>query len=364
MAKTFAPRVSKRSRNKIDLTEKLGSDLFSASDNKLLKGAKIQDIKLSEINVKEQVRTKFNDNSLRDLGENIKLNGLIQPLVLHKDVVGYRLICGERRFRAMNLIGKIVAPCFVLLGKSEEELMAIQFSENSSREALHYIDKADGILNYQLATNASERKIQAALSLSKSDVHRSLQIAKMSLELREAAKNHDIEKYVLLEFDKVEESEFKENLYEKIRRGDIIKRSQLKKVLNKEIDSISKLSSNLKAAAKKFGINNSVMSEFSSLKKSSLKSKIEAKLLEGRIVSLSDYKRTVKSLSIIRAGKKMTSSRDKTGSPLPPLPNNISAQDFINAINKKFNETEIDERTQKVLSSLISDTQENIELDN
>ena len=60
----------------------------------------------------------------------------------------------------------------------------------------------------------------------------------------------------------------------------------------------------------------------------------------------------------------MTSSRDKTGSPLPPLPNNISAQDFINAINKKFNETEIDERTQKVLSSLISDTQENIELDN
>ena len=267
MAKTFAPRVSKRSRNKIDLTEKLGSDLFSASDNKLLKGAKIQDIKLSEINVKEQVRTKFNDNSLRDLGENIKLNGLIQPLVLHKDVVGYRLISGERRFRAMNLIGKIVAPCFVLLGKSEEELMAIQFSENSSREALHYIDKADGILNYQLATNASERKIQAALSLSKSDVHRSLQIAKMSLELREAAKNHDIEKYVLLEFDKVEESEFKENLYEKIRRGDIIKRSQLKKVLNKEIDSISKLSSNLKAAAKKFGINNSVMSEFSSLKK-------------------------------------------------------------------------------------------------
>ena len=79
--------------------------------------------------------------------------------------------------------------------------MAIQFSENSSREALHYIDKADGILNYQKATAASERKITAALGISKSEIHRSLLIARLPEKIKEAAKRFNVEKYVLLEFD-------------------------------------------------------------------------------------------------------------------------------------------------------------------
>ena len=79
--------------------------------------------------------------------------------------------------------------------------MAIQFSENSSRENLHFIDKADGILNYQMATNVSERKITAALGISKSEVHRSLLLAKLPKKLKHAAKEFNIEKYVLLEFD-------------------------------------------------------------------------------------------------------------------------------------------------------------------
>ena len=66
-------------------------------------------------------------------------------------------------YRAMTSIDVDSAPCFVLENKSANELMAIQFSENSSREALHYIDKADGILSYQKATKVSERKICRAL---------------------------------------------------------------------------------------------------------------------------------------------------------------------------------------------------------
>jgi len=231
MAKKFAPRVSKRNRKTIDLTERLGRDVFQASDDKLLKGAKLDEIQLSDINVKEQVRTKFNDASIKDLAANIESNGLIQPLVLHKTGHRYTLICGERRFRAMSLIEMEKAPCFVLENKSEEELMAIQFSENSSREALHYIDKADGIYSYQVATKSSERKIQSALGISKSEVHRSLLIAKMPKIIKEAAKRFDIEKYVLLEFDALETSKLKKELEEKILEGEITKRSQLKRLI-------------------------------------------------------------------------------------------------------------------------------------
>ena len=227
MAKKFAPRVSKKQRKKITFDK----NLYKNFDDTLLEGAQLEELKLKEINVKEQVRTKFNESSLRELAQNIKTNGLIQPLVVHLHKGKYTLICGERRYRAMTMIKKEIAPCFVLRDKSAQELMAIQFSENSSREALHYIDKAEGILNYQNATKASERKICAALGISKSEVHRSLLIAKMPVKIREAAKNHDIEKYVLIEFDALETGAFKKKIERQILIGEVKKRADLRKLV-------------------------------------------------------------------------------------------------------------------------------------
>ena len=231
MAKKFAPRVSKKERKVHDLSDRLARDLLSFEDNNLLKDAQLSEIKLGKIKVKEQVRTKFNDKSLKDLGDNIRENGLIQPLVVHKEGTHFVLICGERRFRAMSLIKKETAPCFIISNKTDEELMAIQFSENSSREELHYIDKADGILNYQEATKASERKIQKALGISKSEVHRSLLIAKLPTKLKVAAKNHNIEKYVLLELDAFENKTQKTKLEARVVKGEITKRAELKKAI-------------------------------------------------------------------------------------------------------------------------------------
>ncbi len=236
MSKTFAPRVSKRERTTIDLTEKvdLKKDYYQLLEERnFLRGAILEVLHLKEISVLEQVRTKFNDSSLKELAENIKINGLIQPLVVHRDNRGkYTLICGERRFRAMTLNGQVEAPCFVLEGKTHDELMAIQFSENSSREQLHYIDKADGIFNYQQETGASERKIVAALGISKTEVHRSLLIAKLPKRLKEAAKQFNTEKYVLLELDALPPSPLKMRLEDHVLTGKITKRAQLKKSMN------------------------------------------------------------------------------------------------------------------------------------
>lgn len=242
MSKTFAARVSKKERKTIDLSEVVGRDLFKLSDERLLQGAKLDEIFLRDITVKEQVRTKFNDDSIKDLAKNIEVNGLIQPLVLHRDsrTGRYTLICGERRFRALSFNKAEKAPCFVLENKSPEELMAIQFSENSSREELHYVDKADGILNYQLTTEASERKIQAALGISKSEVHRSLLIAKMPPSLKEAAKKYDIEKYVLLEWDALPSAPAKDQLLQKILAGELTKRQEVAKFVSTHFPKLQK----------------------------------------------------------------------------------------------------------------------------
>jgi ParB family transcriptional regulator, chromosome partitioning protein len=227
MAKSFQKRVSKKNRKVISLNKELfkdyGEDLFD--------GAKLQEVNLKSIVVKDQVRTKFNEASIRELASNIEANGLIQPLVVHREKNKFVLICGERRYRAMTSIDIEAAPCFVLEDKTADELMAIQFSENSSREALHYIDKADGILNYQKATKSSERKICKALGISKTEVHRSLIIAKLPRKVREAAKAFDIEKYVLIEFNGIDDKTFKKKVERQILLGAIRKRLELRRMI-------------------------------------------------------------------------------------------------------------------------------------
>lgn len=232
MAKQFAPRTSKKELKKVDLTEKIGKDIFRTTDEKLLQGARLDDVELAKIVVRDQVRTKFNDDSIKELAANIKTNGLIQPLVIHREGNKFVLICGERRYRAMSSIKMEKCPCFILENKTPQELMAIQFSENSAREALHYIDKADGILNYHMATKASERKIVDALGISKSEVHRGLIIARLPEKVKEAAKQFDIEKYVLLEYEALAKSPVKEKIAEKICEGSITKRTHLKRFLS------------------------------------------------------------------------------------------------------------------------------------
>ena len=259
MAKEFSARITKRERKVMDITSGIDEKILRANDQKLLRGAQLATIALKDIEVREQVRTKFNDESLRELAENIKVNGLIQPLVLHREGNKFVLICGERRFRAMSLIEMKEAPCFILENKTKEELMAIQFSENQAREDLHYIDQADSIYGYQKLTGTSERKITAALGISKSEVHRCLMIAKLPKDMKEAAKKFNTEKYVLLEWDELPKNEFKDEIKGKILAGEITKRLQLKRIISqlkiekpkrKKEDSVEKLMKVLKTQMK------------------------------------------------------------------------------------------------------------------
>jgi len=57
-------------------------------------------------------------------------------------------------------------------------------------------------------------------------------IAKLPKKLKEAAKEHNIEKYVLLEWDELPQNEFKDEIRERILCGEITKRVQLKRIIS------------------------------------------------------------------------------------------------------------------------------------
>lgn len=98
------------------------------------------------IDVQEQVRTTF--EGLDALAQNIKKNGLLQPVVLlAKDDGRYLLIAGERRLRACLQLGMTTIPARLKDGElAEVDFRAAQVSENKAREDLSPYDEAQGVI--------------------------------------------------------------------------------------------------------------------------------------------------------------------------------------------------------------------------
>ena len=127
----------------------LGRGLGALMDDadKMQPGAGINEIELSKIEANPfQPRTKFDEETLKELAESIKEIGLIQPITLRKVAdEKYQIIAGERRFRAAQLAGLESIPAYIRKAK-DEGMLEMALVENIQREDLDAIEIA---LSYQ-----------------------------------------------------------------------------------------------------------------------------------------------------------------------------------------------------------------------
>ena len=103
------------------------------------------DLRLIEMNP-FQPRSRFNEESLRELASSISELGVIQPITVRKlEFNKFQLVSGERRFRASKLIGKITIPAFIRVANDQESL-EMALVENIQRQDLDPIEIS---LSYQ-----------------------------------------------------------------------------------------------------------------------------------------------------------------------------------------------------------------------
>ena len=89
-----------------------------------------------------QPRTIFDEDSLKELAESIKENGVFQPIIVKKSIKGYDVIAGERRLRASKLAGKKTIPA-IIRQISDEKMAEIALLENLQRENLSAMEEAE-----------------------------------------------------------------------------------------------------------------------------------------------------------------------------------------------------------------------------
>ena len=107
----------------------------------------IAEIELALIEVNPyQPRTHFDEEALRELGESIRTQGIIQPITVRRTEQNkYQLISGERRFQASKSIGLEKIPAYVRTA-NDQQMLEMALIENIQRENLNAIEIA---LSYQ-----------------------------------------------------------------------------------------------------------------------------------------------------------------------------------------------------------------------
>lgn len=132
---------------------------------------------------KYQPRQVFNDETIEELAQSIKVYGIIQPLSVRKNNDNtYELVAGERRLRAAKKIGLTEVPA-IIIEISDKDSAAIALLENLQREDLNFYEEA--VAYYNLIQDHSYTQDQLAQIIGKkqSTIANKLRILKLDKEL-------------------------------------------------------------------------------------------------------------------------------------------------------------------------------------
>ena len=152
----------------------------------------VKTVRLSDVEPnRNQPRKNFDEEKLQELAESIKEYGVISPLIVSEMEGGrYRIIAGERRWRASRIAGISEVPV-IIKEYTEKEIMEIALIENLQREDLNIIEVARGYKQLIDEYSLTQEKLAERMGKSRSavaNVMRILSLPKEILDLLEEDK--------------------------------------------------------------------------------------------------------------------------------------------------------------------------------
>lgn len=134
------------------------------------------------------MRTGLDRNDLFELADNIKQNGLINPITVRPKNGRYEVVAGHRRFSACKIAGKIKIQC-VVRELDDNQTFAVMAAENLERADVDPVDEAIFITKYIEQTNQSVPEVAKTLRRSVSYVESRLAVGSMPDYMKEYLKS-------------------------------------------------------------------------------------------------------------------------------------------------------------------------------
>ena len=130
-----------------------------------------------------QPRNGMDDDSLGELAESIRENGIMQPLVVRPRDGGYELIAGERRWRAAQMAGLAKVP-IVIRDVDDRTALELALVENLQRENLDPIEEAKGYAQLMDQFDLTQEEVAAKVGKTRATVANALRLIKLPAEVQ------------------------------------------------------------------------------------------------------------------------------------------------------------------------------------
>ena len=142
---------------------------------------------------KFQPRKNFNQDSLKELAESIKAQGIIQPILVRMTSNNqFEIIAGERRWQAAK-IAKLDEVPVVVKDIPDSTALAMALIENIQREDLNVIEEARGIKRLIDEFNITHEAAAAAVGKSRAAVSNTLRLLSLCEHAQNALESNKIE---------------------------------------------------------------------------------------------------------------------------------------------------------------------------
>lgn len=131
-----------------------------------------------------QPRREFDDDALQALADSIHSQGLLQPIVVNKlSDNRYRIVAGERRWRASKLAGLKEIPCLIR-ELEDEDVLQISLIENIQREDLNVIEEAEAYRRLTEDFYYTHQEISRLIGKSRSHISNTLRLLQLPSEIQ------------------------------------------------------------------------------------------------------------------------------------------------------------------------------------
>ena len=152
----------------------------------------VVELKINDISPNsEQPRKRFNEEALQELADSIKENGVIQPIIVSKRGTGYRIVAGERRWRASRLAGMKVIPAIVR-DLTDQQTMEQALIENIQRQDLNPLEEAFAMDNLMKEHGLTQEALAKKLGKSRPAIANTLRLINIDESLQDFIRNGDL----------------------------------------------------------------------------------------------------------------------------------------------------------------------------
>ncbi|MGE5472769.1 MAG: ParB/RepB/Spo0J family partition protein [Ignavibacteriales bacterium] len=145
----------------------------------------IVELKINEVEPNStQPRRCFKEEALETLAESIKLHGVVQPIIVTKEGDRYKIVAGERRWRAARIANIKTIPA-IIKEYAGKEILEVALIENIQRQDLNPIEEAEAFQRLVQEYNLKQEEVAVTVGRSRSTVANSLRLLNLDNRVKE-----------------------------------------------------------------------------------------------------------------------------------------------------------------------------------